>query len=207
MARVPVKARSIAELAAITSPVAIPAGQSEAIRYVYYDTQTYATAGSAQLTFFQNVNNDLTLSNMEAQGQLPDPKYLELWYISADILLPASQDDPAVAWDDMISLVLTGRPVLSLVISDKTYVRVPLTYCHASGGAVGFGYNLAGVDATAKEYANNGIFDGGYCVDGAITIPPKVGFQVNITWGNPTAVAADTRIRVNLDGVLHRRVL
>lgn len=205
--RVPVRARSLAELQAITSPVSVPDGQSEAIRYTFFDTQTYVAAGSAQLSFFQSVNADKTLSNMQSQGQFPDPQYFELWYISCDVLLPVSSAAVPAAWADMTSLIETGRPILELVISDKRYVQVPLTFCHASGGISGFGYSVAALAATAKEYANNGIFDGGYCVDGAIILPPKVGFTVNIRWGNPIAVAADTPIRVNLDGVLHRRVL
>lgn len=207
MARVPVRPRSVTELASLTSPVSIPAGQSEAIRWQYYDTQTYLQAGSSALTFFQTVSNDVTLSNMEAQGQLPDPKYLELWFVSCDILLPKASAAVPNAAGDMLNLVMIGRPIFTLTISDKVYIRTPLSFLHASGGVDGFGYSVAAVAATAAEWANNGVQDGGYCVDGSIIIPPKVGFQASIAWGNAQAVLADTRIRINLDGVLHRRVL
>lgn len=203
----PITPRPLAELAAMTSPVAVPDGQSEAIRWVAFDTQTYLQAGSATLNFFQAVNADQTISNMQQPGSFPDPQYMEIYQISCDVLLPATVVAAPAAFADMINLIMVGRPLLSLIISDKRYVQVPLSFCHASGGAQAFGYNSAAVAAVAHEFANNGIFDGGFWIDGSITIPPKVGFQVRIDWGNAQAVLANTLIRINLDGVLHRRVL
>ena len=57
------------------------------------------------------------------------------------------------------------------------------------------------------QYANNGVFDGGWCVDGAITIPPKVGFDITLNWPAAVDLTADVLIRFWMAGVLHRRVL
>lgn len=205
--RVPVTPRSLQQLQELSTPAAIPGGNMEAYRHIAFDTQTYVAAGSDQLIFFANTNADRSLSNMETAGSFPDPKYFVLYYISADVLLPPSNAADPAAWADMFNIVAGGRPMLSINVSDKTYGTWPLTYCHASGGLAGAGHDMASATATAQQFANNGIFDGGLCLDGALTIPPKVGFGVTIAWGAAVAVAADTLIRVNLDGVIYRRIL
>lgn len=205
--RFPVKNMTVQELTQRTSPAAVPGGNTESYPTVFYDTQTYLAAGSNQLTFFQNTNADATLSNMEAAGSFPDPKFWQLWGVTLTPLLPVSDAAVPTAWRDMERLVLTGRPILTLTISDKNYGPIPITFVHASGGVTGFGYQVAAVAATAIQYANNGTFDGGYCYAGAILIPPKVNFNWTIRWGNPQAVAADTLLRLEMNGVIHRRIL
>lgn len=199
--RVPVKPKSLAQLRLQSNPQAVEGGQSEALRWTLYDTQTYVSTATRQLRYFQTTNQDLSLSNMEAPASLPNPQYFEIFYFGADVLLPAA----VTAWEDMIALILTGRPTFTFSISNKTYGPFPLSYFHASGGVTGFGYTT--VAATGTEYANNGTFDGGYCVDGAITIPPVTNFSVTLDWPAALTLAADTLIRVNMDGVLHRKVL
>lgn len=208
MAKVPVVPMTTDRLKALTEPRSTPGGNMEAYRHILYDTQTYPAAGAAApLTFFQVTNADRTLSNMEQAGTLPDPKFLQLWYVSCDIILPVAADAAPQQLQDLANLISVGRPIFSLIISDKEYGPWPLSFLHCSGGVVGFGYAAAAVAATATEYGNNGIMDGGFCTDGAIVIPPKVGFNATIRWGNPQAVLADTLIRVNLDGVISRRIL
>jgi hypothetical protein len=203
--RIPIKGYTFEQLEAQTTPAALPGGNLEAYHQPYYDTQTYLAAGSGELTYFQTVSNDRSLSNMEAQGQFPDPKFFRLFGIMCDIILPNAVD----AWDDMVNLISVGRPTLALTISDKLYGPIPLQMCHTSGGIQGFGVAATTVAATTIEsqWANNGIQDGGFSHDGAILIPPKIGFSVNVRWGNAQAVANDTLIRIILDGVIYRRIL
>ena len=206
-ARFPVKPKTVQELAQMTSPATVPGGNVESYPTVWFDTQTYLAAGSANLRFFQTTNQDQTLSNMENAGSFPDPKFFQLWYVTCTVLLPTNELAVPSQWADMDNIVRIGRPNLSISISDKTYGPIPLTFAHASGGPTGFGYNAAAVAATATEYANNGVFDGGYCYAGSIIIPPKVGFNWLIEWGNAQAVLADTLIRLEMNGVSYRRIL
>jgi len=201
--RIPIEGYTFEQLEAQTTPAALPGGNLEAYHQPYYDTQTYPAAGIAELTYFQTVANDLTLSNMEAQGQFPDPKFFRLFGIMADIILP----NGVVAWNDMVNLITVGRPIISLTISDKRYGPFPLQMAHTSGGIQGFGYTGGDLAQVSQEWANNGIQDGGFSHDGAILIPPKIGFSVTVRWGNAQAVAADTLIRLILDGVIYRRIL
>lgn len=207
--RIPIRGYTFEELEGQATPAALPGGNLEAYHQPYYDTQTYPAAGIGELTYFQDVSNDRSLSNMEAQGQFPDPKFFRLFGIMCDILLPNAVD----AWDDMVNLISIGRPMLSLTISDKLYGPIPLQMCHTSGGIQGFGTHAAATTVAATtidvvtQYANNGIQDGGFSHDGAILIPPKIGFNINVRWGNAQAVANDTLIRVLLDGVIYRRIL
>lgn len=203
--RIPIRGYTFEQLEGQSTPAALPGGNLEAFHQPYYDTQTYPAAGIGELTFFQTVANDRSISNMEAQGQFPDPKFFRLFGIMADIILP---NDPA-AWDDLNALVSEGRPTLALTISDKLYGPIPLQMCHCSGGIQGFGVAATTVAATTidNQWANNGIQDGGFSHDGAILIPPKIGFSVSVRWGNAQAVANDTLIRIILDGVIYRRIL
>jgi len=208
MARVNIGQPTLAQLRQSVEPKTDPGGNMESYHHVLYDTQTYLAAGTTTLlNFFQTTSQDRTLSNMEQAGTLPDPKFLTLWFVSVDILIPPSLAAPPIAWQDMATILWTGRPIIRLVISDKEYGPVPLSFCHASGGVTGFGVSLADATATGLAYANNGVQDGGFYVGGGIIIPPKVGFNVEVRWGNPAAVDADTLVRVNLDGVMHRRIL
>lgn len=206
--RIPVVGRTLAQLSKMANPQAVLGGQSEALRWTYYDTQTYVDNTTLTLTYFAATNADATLSNMPTGGQIPAPQFFEIWYFSVDILLPISTALAPTAWADMFNLLVGGRPTFTFIISDKRYGPFPLTFFHASGGVQGVarpGDSTIGL--VSSELANNGVFDGGYCVDGAIVIPPVTGFSAILDWGVLADIAANTLIRVNMDGVLHRRVL
>ena len=205
--RIPVVARSLATLSEMANPQAVKGGQSEALRWTFYDTQTYVAAGSATLNYFTATNPDRTLSNMPTGGQIPAPQFFEIYYFSIDVILPPAAAAVPTQWNDMFAMTWGGRPIFEFEISNKIYGPFPLSFFHASGGIQGFGFNSAAVAATAQQFANNGLQDGGYCVDGAVVIPPVTGFNVRLNWGAPAAVLDDTLVRVNMDGVLHRRVL
>ena len=216
--RYPIKARSIDELKRLSTPHAVAAGQSEAIPYVLFDSQVYTSAVDTSLTFFQTVQSDKTLGNMMAGGQLVADYYLELWGINVDVLIPASSTATGLtgSWADMDDLMWLGRPTFRFEMNDKNLGPFPCSYFHASGGVQGFGYSETGEIAAAAaavavikdEYANWGIFDGGFWVGGSVIIPPQSGFLVELRW--PTAVTlllGNPLIRVNLVGTMHRNVL
>jgi hypothetical protein len=193
----------------MANPQAVRGGQSEALSWVWYDTQTYVDATTVQLTYFQQVNNDKTLSNMQSGGTLPDPMFFEIYYVSIDPIVPATSSDTGLtgAWLDMSLLMIVGRPTFRLIVSDKTYGPFPLSFFHSSGGMTGYGFNEAAAGTVQQAYANWGIFDGGWPVDGALIIPPNAGFSVQLDWAAAQDITTDRQIRVNMAGVLHRKVL
>lgn len=203
--RVAVKAKTRAELVRQSNPGV--GDQPEALSWVFYDTQPYVSGATVRLPFFQQTGQSQAITNMEAGGQLPDPQFFEIAYFGCDILTDVFDGATAAAGglNDVQRLVLTSQAYWSFNISNKSIGPFPLSFCHASGGVTGF---VAGATATLGGYANNGIFDGGFCVDQAITIPPKVGFFVDVNWPTAVTLGQDpTQVRFWMAGTLHRRVL
>ena len=185
------------------------ATQPEVIPWVLYDSQSYVSASTVTLAFFQTVQTDKSLGNMEGAGQLPDPQFFEIYRIGLDVLFrPATALAVSTGpLDDIAQLVLSGRGTFTLALSNKNYGPFPLSLLHASGGPTGFGWgtNTAPLQI---EFANNGIFDGGYPINGAITIPPKVGFSIVLNWPAALTLAnGNTFLRAWMAGPLYRRVL
>lgn len=212
--RYPIKSRSIEELKRLTTPQAIASGQSEVVPYVLYDSQTYTSAVDTQLSYFQTVQGDKTLGNMQAGGQLVADRYLEIWGISIDPLI--ANTNIAVggpgAWGDLNDLMWTNRPTFTFTMDDKKIGPFPCSFFHASGGVTGFGYSesvtTAVLTPAVNEYANWGVFDGGFWVGGSMIIPPQSGFVVELNWPAAVTLAGGNPIiRVNLVGALHRNVL
>ena len=73
--------------AAVQAAATPPSGTSEeAIWDQRYDTQTFTSATTTELTFFQTTNADPTITNMRQGGTLPSPWSLQLHMITLDIL-------------------------------------------------------------------------------------------------------------------------
>lgn len=201
------------DLDALANPMF--ANQPEVVPWQLYDTQSITTAVNAPAVYFQTINSDKTLSNMEGPGQLPDPQYLVVHYVAADFLVPpqstavgATTNNAAV--DDVENILKTNRATFEFNMSNKRYGPFSLTMCHATGGATG---NLYGVGTLAAAVSggvvNNGIpGSGGFPFAGALVIPPKIGFDVTIRLGAaPTLPVSPLPIRISLVGALYRRVL
>lgn len=195
------------QLAAISDPIS--AGQPECTPWMLYDSQTYTDNSTTQLTFFQTVQTDPTLGNMQSQAQLPDPQHFLLHYVTCDILRTATTAAGGVdgALNDIDLLMKGGRPVFTLTISDKNYGPFPLRACHALGGPTGIGYGTFTAEESI-QVANNGVpGGGGFPFMGAIVIPPKVSFKIVCQWSAAQNLTADAIIQIALCGVLYRRVL
>ena len=204
--RIPVEAHTLAELQTLTTPKNVAGGNMESLRDQIYDTQTYLAAGSATLNYFANPNADPTLSNLQQGGTMPDPEYFRIFYIQVDPIVLLTDAAVPTSWRDMERLVRSGRPTLTLTLQGKSYGPWLVQSMHGTGGVDGYGYAAAAAATTAIQYANNGPADGGFCVDGALWLTPKASFSARINWGNPLAVAADTLVRVTLDGVRYRAI-
>lgn len=211
---VPRVRRQLTGLATPTDP-----SQPEALPWVLFSTRSYVSATTTRLTFFDSVEGDKSLSNMESAGNLPDPQFFDIQYFGFDVMIRPTVSNVASATavatgalDDIQQLVLQGRGFWTLNMSNKRYGPFPLSFCHASGGATGFlgGWGTYTAQAhSVKEYANNGIFDGGWCIpSGSLIIPPKVGWDVTIEWPAALTLASgNSNVRFWLGGTLYRRVL
>lgn len=209
MARMRVVARTRGALVREAQPTS--AQQPEALPWILYDTLPWTTAVTTVQTYFTTVQNDKTLGNMEGPGQLPDPQFFEVHYIGCDFLVPQQFLVAAAAtgpMTDIIQFLWTQRGTFEFNISNKRTGPFPLSFFHGSGGPSGFGYTNSATTARF-EYGNNGPADGGFCVAGAIVIPPKLGFNVTLrTFSAVTLVnGSPLNIRAWMAGVLHRRVL
>lgn len=199
------------QLAAAANPQA--ANQPEAMPWFLYDTQAVTSTVTTSLSFFTAVNADKTLSNMESSGQLPDPQYFIIHYVTCDILDPpiANAGHAASALgpvNDIDVLLKTQRATFTFSMSNKQYGPFPLTLCHGTGGATGNGTATYTAEASVW-YGNNGIVgSGGFPFLGSLVIPPKVGFNVTVNFAAaPTITTSPLNVRLGLAGVLYRRVL
>lgn len=205
--RIPVQGRTLAQLQELTTPKAVDGGNMETYRDQIYDTQTYLAAGSTTLPYFTTTNADLSLCNLTQAGTLPDPEFFQVYYIQCDVILAPSSITVPLVWRDMDRIVRAGRPILTFKLQGKDYGPWLLTSVHGTGAPILDGYSDgAGAGVVSTQAASNGPIDGGFCQDGALWLTPKTSFSARITWGNPLAVAADTLVRVVLDGVRSRSI-
>lgn len=197
--------------AAIEAASTPPSGNAqEAIWHQAYDTQTFVSATTTRLVFFQAANADRTLSNMEQGGTLPRPQSLQIHNICADFLslTPVSTGAGIVGELDNLARLILGsaqRPMWTLTISQKSYGPYSMSLLHGTGGPLGF---ISGTQAagTSLQFGKN---DGsaGWNYFGRVIIPEQVSFSLEIAWAATATLTGDTRIRVSLFGVLNRRVL
>lgn len=207
MLRFPVRPFTKADLKERSEPQAVRGGQLEAIALPLYDTGTYTSATTTQITFFTTARGSRNLSNLDTPGILSDPQYFLIDYMGLDILTPPGDG----AWLDVHRLlsgdtVANGGPYWEFSLQGKSYGQIPLTFMHESGGVRGYGFSTATADTV--EVGRNALPDGGWCVDGSILIPPMAGFQVEIVWPNAVTLATSpVAIRPWLAGTLYRKVL
>jgi hypothetical protein len=206
-------AKSADELQTIAFPEL--ASQPEVIPHCFYDTQSFATGAVGPFNFFVNTNNDRTLSNMDSQGQLPDPQYLEVFYVTCDILqapVANAADGGAVAnaaWANIANILTTNRATFEITLASKSMGIEPLTFCHSSGGLTGGGYGYGTAAAgQSSAYGNNGIpGTGGFPYNGSLVIPPKNAFKLTVAVAAAlTLVGGPIQVRMGLVGNWYRRV-
>lgn len=205
--------KTIQELSAGITPL-LP-GQPERIPWTWYDTQLYTSATTVTLDFFQSVNADKNQSNMVAAGQIPSPQFFDLYQCSVVYLIPTTTSaiiaapTAAGALSDVRNLQ-TGQALFQ--VANKDYWQGSQLMLPCGGGVAG-DLALAGTYAAPnqvqQQFANNGNPDlrNRYSFWGDITLPHNQNFLWRLTWSAPLTLAANTNIRVWMDGYLYRRVL
>jgi hypothetical protein len=195
---VPVRAKSIEELTGVTSPT-----KTMVVRAPLYDTQTIVSGTTTSLTFFNAINADKTLSNVRGNGGvLPAGTYFEPLWLNVDFIgVNVLGAGTALGMlNDINNLVLTGRGIITITIGQTALPPIPLSYCHASGGATG----TVGASLTAPaqlQFGTNGIQDSGYCLANSWTLTPNTSFSALVQFGAAVTVASTTpQLRVSFDG-------
>ena len=199
----PVRARTLKQLAKMSEPSAVPGGQSEALAWTFFDTATYVSAATTQLTFFTTTRANQQLSNLNGRG-LPTPQYFEIFAFNLDVLTPAGNSTPIEdTWEILNGTGTAGEggPTWSFVLADKIVGPFPLRTLQGLGTLRGF------TTQGTTEWAQSGNGDGGYWTDGGIVIPPNQTFTIQLTWPAAVTLSADRDIVASMSGVLHRRVL
>lgn len=188
------------------------AGVPETIPHWLYATQTYTDNSTTQLTFFTDNQANRSLSNLQSGGSLPDPQYLTIFGIYCDIInatadtyVTTAAGGTSGAINDIGSLVMVALPRFVLRIQSKDYGPWPLSVCHATGGATGFGWGTFTAEESL-QYANNGVMGKGAEINGFITIPPRGDFSVTVDWNAAANITGDYRVRMTLFGLLSRAV-
>jgi hypothetical protein len=193
------------------------ASQGEVIPWTWFDTQSYVSGTTTQLDFFQTVQSDKTLGNMQAAGQIPAPMYFDLYHLSYYLALPpsalaiAATLTPATgALNDAHGLVLGS---VLFTIAQKSYFESKIYMCPSGGGLnpfVSISGTFAATNLQAYQFAQNGNPDPRARNNfwGGITIPHNQNFLVRSNWSAALTLAnGNTSINVGLDGYLYRRVL
>jgi len=202
----------------VVTPIA--PGQPEGIAWTWFDTANYVSTTTTQLDFFQTVQTDSVLGNMQAAGQLPNPMFFQLYHLMVYIQIPpttvfiADNAAPVAIQTGAVNdvrRILDGS--LSLQIADKTYYQSKI---HQAPGGTGpyvsqaTAGTFAASDSNVTDFATNGVPDirNRNCFWGLIVIPPTQRFLVRMNWTAAlTLISTPLPIVCSLDGYLFRRVL
>ena len=156
-----------AQLRAMLTPER--ADQPESLPYSLYDTQTYVSGTTTRLTFFQSVQTDRTLSNMETSGTLPQPQFFEVHKLFIDVLSRPSTNAAAAPLgqaDDLSLLFHAARATITYTGSGKRWGPIP---ARATSPLSAINANIAAtLTAPANVSAGWRDFTGGFPVNGAL---------------------------------------
>ncbi len=192
-------------------------GAVEGVRQSLYDFQSYAAAGTTQMTFFQVPQGQSSKTkydtNMEIAGSLPAPKRfliesIECYFypgVNVNFYSGAAAARLGMA-DDVYTIMKSGW--LDLFIGSKSYLteapigRFPPTTGLKAQNSIALGSGAAAMEG--YDYA----VPGGqlYRLEPPILLVPTQNFNITLNW--PTAVATpsgqNARIGIVLKGILYR---
>lgn len=179
----------------------------EVIPDVLYDTLTYTSTSTTSLTFFQQTNVKLDISNMKQAGLLPNP---ESFLIQAPRIFvkwaPTFATTIAASVVDDIAL-LFNTCVATMQFGNKNYGPYP-AWLFGCGGGPDMRWSGAGAEGTNK-YINYAQLGGPiYGIFPHLMIAPLQSFNLTLTWpsGAVTLGAGNPAIQVIYDGQRARAV-
>lgn len=202
--------KAYATLVALTRPAR--ADQPEALPWVMYDTNAYAAAGSARLTFYSSTAaslTDTTLSNLP-NGTLETFQFFEFHREFLSILALLSLTTTAAVTgsaNDVDILHKTARGTRTLTIGQKTQGPFPIDFFGRPGGVTFQGTSEGTETAPARNIIQSGetVMNGGFPHGGAFVLGPQTKMTITLDF-NSTAISAQTNIRHSVLGIFHRRV-
>ena len=190
-------------------------GQWEVIWQPLYDIQVYAAAGVTQQTFFQRTVGAAGVTqadtNMEAAGQLPNPKAflctgIQVVFIpgNAVSISEAAAGTAQENWND-VEAVMNGNAFLRFFIGSKDYlVDGPLSkftqQFRLDGEAAIAG---AGTVATT-DFVDYATHCGRYYSITPVKLPSNQNFSVSLNFPTAIATNVDATVGVILDGFQYR---
>lgn len=194
----------------------VESGLTETIYSPLYDFQSYALAGTTQsYNFFQvqNGQSSKTLedTNMESAGQLPAGKSFIIEAIQV-VMFPgvgaSVQGAQAVSafLNDMYTLGKAGY--LKLFIGSKDYlIDGPIGKFTQQFGLVGFSSvaDVTTAGAALQHRDAMGQWRGARYEITPVVLKPNTNFSVSLNFPTTTAISANLRLGVILDGHLARR--
>lgn len=195
---------------------AVDSGLTETIYSPLYDFQSYALAGTTQsYSFFQvqlgQSSKTYEDTNMESGGQLPAGKSFIIQGIQV-VMFPgvaasAQGAQAASAFlNDMYTLGKAGY--LKLFIGSKDYlIDGPIGKFTQQFGLVGFSSvaDVTTAGAALQHRDAMGAWRGQYYAITPVTLKPNTNFNVTLNFPTTTAISANLRLGVILDGHLARR--
>lgn len=203
----PVRPLTYQMLAALGSPQT--GGQPQALRWIYFDTDTVTSTVTRSITFFTTARGNKQLTNLETPGQMNAGNFFEICYLGFDILVGASETAAATAasgsLQDIQQIMLVNAPTFNIDYNGKNYGEFPLRFLHTSGGAQGA--IASGATAPDLQVGNNSFPDGGWNWGGGLILCPGVGFSVTVTWNAiPTITQGPVKVSFWMEGVKSRPV-
>ena len=203
-------AKTYETLRSITRPKS--GQQPESLPWVMYDTQTYAQAGQARLTYYASTAanlGDSTLSNF-ATGTLEQDQFFEIQRVFLSFLAPLSLTTTAAvagSANDIDLLHKTARGILTMQYLGKPIGPFPLDFFGRPGGVTFAGTSEGTETAPARNIIQSGetVMNGGFPMVGASVLQPTTPVRWFADF-NATAISAQMNIRHAMLGVFHRRV-
>lgn len=193
-------------------------GQYEVLKQPLYDYQAYAQAGQTQLTFFQVPQGQsaktLADTNMEAAGQLPNPKRflirgIEIQFYPGTVLPGVGPAAPVIdTFVNDVWKVFSATAWLELFIGSKAYVQAPVSMfppVNKMDGWTGASDSTTAAAALMVRTSYATLSGTPFGMDPPLILEPTQNFKVSLNW--PTAVALTNagRIGVHLKGLLYRQ--
>ena len=181
-------------------------GQNTGLRWELYDSVAYPTGGQTSLDFFQipqgQSSKTLADTNMEAAGQLPNPKQflitdIQVFFLSG--LAPSAAVGVATAVNDA-QIFYQGKAWAELFIGSTYYVQqAPLVRFPPRNGLTGWG-SISATDMV--NYATAG--GAPYLMQPQILLQPTQNFKFSLKWPAALPITTASVVHVVLGGYLYR---